>query len=294
MWFVAMPSQTKYGRSRVTGQDDASHELTWKCVVAMSRFRILFACRPLSGHYDPLLPLAEAARSTGHTVGFASGDPVAGRAREAGFLAFEAGPADSFRAEWASRFPHFTTLTGGAQREFFFTEIFANLELAPRADDLASIMTEWRPHVVVHDVAELAAPLISTSMGIPYVDVGYGSLIPRALLRAAGAAAAPHWRARELEPHPLAGSFRHLYIDPCPPALQTAEIADLEAVQQLQPTGADQHVGQRRSWMATLPHDQTVYLTLGTIWNTDIAVFRLVIDALRDRVNLVVTAAGGE
>jgi UDP:flavonoid glycosyltransferase YjiC (YdhE family) len=250
--------------------------------------RILFSCRPLSGHFDPLVPLAEAARDAGHAVGFASGTPIAGRAREAGFLAFEAGPPDTFRTEWAPRFPHFTTLVGDAQREFFFTEVFANLELAPRAADLESIMSEWRPHLVIHEMAELAAPLVSTSLGIPYVDVGYGSLIDRSLLMAAGTAAAPHWQARSLEPHPLAGLFRHLYVDPCPPTLQNLEITDLQAVQQLRPT-VEQKVDQRPSWMSSLPHDQTVYLTLGTIWNTDIDLFRLAIGALAGRVNLIVT-----
>src|SRR5687767_7732615 len=88
---------------------------------AMS-YRILFTCRPLSGHFDPLLPLADAARVSGHEVAFASGAPVVGRARDAGFTAFEAGTADTFRAEWAPRFPGFTTLVGDAQRTFFFTE----------------------------------------------------------------------------------------------------------------------------------------------------------------------------
>ena len=255
----------------------------------MSGSRILFTCRPLSGHFDPLLPLAEAARAAGHTVAFASGNPVVDRARDAGFLAFEAGPAESFRAEWAPRFPHFTTLVGDAQREFFFTEIFANLELAPRAVDLESIMSAWRPRLVVHEVAELAAPLVSTSLDIPYVDVGYGALVPRALLMSAGRAAAPHWQARQLEPHPLAGLLRHLYIDPCPPALQNPEIADVAVVQQLRPIVAREHVGGRPSWLRELPHDQTVYVTLGTIWNTDIDLFRLVLEALRHRVNLIVT-----
>ena len=201
----------------------------------MSNSRILFTCRPLSGHFDPLLPLAAAARASGHTVAFASGDPVVGQARDAGFTAFEAGLADTFRAEWAPRFPGFTTLVGDAQRKFFFTEIFANLELAPRAVDLESIMSAWQPDLVVHEMAELAAPLVSTARGIPYVDVGYGSLIPRALLEEAGAAAAAHWRASGLEPHPLAGVFRYLYVDPCPPALQNPEIADVAAVQPIRP-----------------------------------------------------------
>ena len=101
-----------------------------------SNSRILFTCRPLSGHFDPLLPLAAAARASGHAVAFASGDPVVGQARDAGFTAFQAGPADTFRAEWAPLFPGFTTLVGDAQRKFFFTKIFADLELAPRAADL--------------------------------------------------------------------------------------------------------------------------------------------------------------
>ena len=255
----------------------------------MSGSRILFTCRPLSGHFDPLLPLAKAAHAAGHAVAFASGVPVVGRAREAGFLAFEAGPPESFRAEWAPRFPHFTTLVGDAQREFFFAEIFANLELAPRAVDLESIMSAWRPRLVVHEVAELAAPLVSTSLGIPYVDVGYGALVPRQLLMSAGTAAAPHWRARGLEPHPVAGLFRHIYIDPCPPALQNPEITDVAVVQQLRPIVAREQVDERPSWLRELPHDQTVYVTLGTIWNTDIDLFRLVLEALRHRVNLIVT-----
>jgi UDP:flavonoid glycosyltransferase YjiC (YdhE family) len=254
-----------------------------------SNARILFTCRPLSGHFDPLLPLAEAARVSGHAVAFASGDPVVGRARDAGFTAFEAGPADTFRAEWAPRFPGYTTLVGDAQRAFFFTEIFANLELAPRAVDLDSIMSTWRPDLVVHEMAELAAPLVSTARGIPYVDVGYGSLIPRALLEQAGDAAAAHWRARRLEPDPLAGVFRYLYVDPCPPALQNPEIADIAAVQPMRPADGEAQVTERSALLEDLPHRSTVYVTLGTIWNTDLDVFRLLIEALRDRVNLIVT-----
>lgn len=255
----------------------------------MSKSRILFTCRPLSGHFDPLLPLAAAARVSGYEVAFASGAPVVGRARDAGFTAFEAGTADTFRAEWAPRFPGFTTLVGDAQRTFFFTEIFADLELAPRAVDLDSIMSAWRPDLVVHEMAELAAPLVSTALDIPYVDVGYGSLIPRALLEQAGAAAAPHWRDRGLEAHPLAGLFRYLYVDPCPPALQNPEIADIAAVQQMRPLAGEAQVTERPAWLHDLPHRPTVYVTLGTIWNTDLDVFRLVIEALRDHVNVIVT-----
>jgi UDP:flavonoid glycosyltransferase YjiC (YdhE family) len=253
--------------------------------------RILFTSRPLAGHFDPLLPLAAAVRAAGHTVGFASGDPVVGRARDLGYTAFEAGPPDVFRAEWTPRFPGFTDLVGDAMREFFFTEIFANLELVPRASDLESIMAAWQPDLVVHEMAELAGPLVSTSLGIPYVDVGFGSLIPRAVLQAAGVAAAPHWRARGLEPDPVAGLFRYLYIDPCPPSLQVPEIAEVARVQPVRPAAGeiDVEASTTPSWLGDLPDRPTVYVTFGTIWNSDLDVFRSVIEALRDRVNLVVT-----
>jgi len=254
-----------------------------------NRSRILFTCRPLSGHFEPLLPLAVAARSAGHWVAFASGEPVVARAAEAGFVVFEAGPSESFRAEWAPRFPSFTTLVGDAQRRFFLTEIFANLELAPRAVDLETIMSTWRPDLVVHEMAEFAAPMVATALGIPYADVGYGALIPRDLLIAAGTATAVHWSARGLEPHPLGGAFRHLYVDPCPPALQNPEIADIAAVQPMRPAAGEPQTAKRSEVFDLLPPGPVVYLTLGTIWNTALDVFRMVIDALHEHVNLIVT-----
>ena len=251
--------------------------------------RVLFTCRPLAGHFDPLLPLARAARAAGHAVAFATGDPAVGRAAAAGFEAFPAGPAESFRAEWAPRFPGFTDLVGDAMREFFFTQIFANLELVPRAFDLESVIAGWHPDIVVHEIAELAAPLVCTSLGVPYVDVGYGPLTSRHLLEAAGKAAAPYWLARRLDPHPLAGTYRYLYVDPCPPALQLPAIADVDVVQRVRPVAVDEPDAQRPAWFDDLPDRPTVYVTFGTIWNRDLSIFRLVVEALRDHVNLVVT-----
>ena len=106
---------------------------------------MLFSCRPLAGHYEPLVPLAAAAKAAGHEVAFATGDPYVDRARAAGFEAFRAGRGEDFRAEWAPRFPGFERLVGDEQRRFFLTEIFANLELVPRADDLERVVDEWAP-----------------------------------------------------------------------------------------------------------------------------------------------------
>jgi len=260
----------------------------------MAPTRMLFTSRPLAGHFEPLVPLAVAAKTAGHAVAFATGEPCTSRARQAGFETFDAGRDEQFREEWAPRFSGFEQLVGDAQRHFFFTEIFANLELLPRADDLDSIIDTWRPEMIVHEVAELAAPLVATAHGIPYVDLGYGSLIGSSLLRAAGEAAAPHWRARAVEPHPMAGLFRYLYIDTCPPALQSPEIATVAPVQRLRPAAADSASVDPPDWLGRLDSAAIVYLTMGTVWNRNIDVFRTVIEAVRDEdVDLIVTVGRG-
>ncbi|MEJ7721852.1 MAG: nucleotide disphospho-sugar-binding domain-containing protein [Ilumatobacteraceae bacterium] len=253
--------------------------------------RMLFTCRPLAGHFEPLVSLARAAKASGHVVAFATGEPYASRARQAGFEAFRAGPGEDFRTEWAPRFPGFDRLVGDAQRHFFLTEIFANLELAPRADDLEIIVENWRPQLLVHEVAELAAPLVGSAHGLAYVDVSYGALIGSSLLRAAGEAAAPHWRARGLEPHAVAGLFRYLYVDTCPPSLQNPEIASISAVQLLRPAAAELPDADPPEWLDRLSSAAAiVYLTMGTVWNQDLDIFRSVISAIRDEdIALIIT-----
>ena len=53
----------------------------------------------MSGHFEPLVPLARAAAEAGHDVAFATGEPVDAVARDRGFEAFNgrAGPAAARR-----------------------------------------------------------------------------------------------------------------------------------------------------------------------------------------------------
>ena len=252
--------------------------------------RLLFTCRPLFGHYEPLRPLAAAARDAGHVVAFATGTPADSWAVHDGFEAFPAGPGEDFRQEWGPRFAGWDRLVGDEQRRFFFTEIFANLELVPRAADLDHILDQWKPDLVVHEMAELAAPLVCTTRAIRYVDVSYGPLIPAALLRAAGTTAAPHWRARDLQPNTFAGLFLYIYVDTCPPALQNPEIASVPAIVPMRPAAAQPADAEAPAWLDTLPDLPLVYVTMGTIYNRDLDVFRTVIEGLRDQpVSVVVT-----
>jgi UDP:flavonoid glycosyltransferase YjiC (YdhE family) len=237
--------------------------------------RLLFTCRQLTGHLHPLLPLAEAAAERGHDVAFATGEPALADVRSRGFAAHDVDFGGELRAEFLRRFG------SSPSRATFWAELFVARELPARLPALIELVRGF--DLVVHEVAELAAPLAATLAGVPYATSGFGPLVPREIVARAAAAAEPHWRAHGLRPHPRAGLFDRLYLDPCPPALQRPEAADLPV----------QSVRLSRL-PARPPSGEAVYVTLGTIWNKDLSVFRTVLDGLREREVIVTLGADGD
>ena len=97
--------------------------------------RVLLTCRPLAGHYRPMLPLARALAEAGHDVAFASGEPVLGEAEAEGFTAFRIGPAMDTVEPLARRVRQIAASLPPSQvRPFVFTELFVGVELEPRTE----------------------------------------------------------------------------------------------------------------------------------------------------------------
>ncbi len=173
-------------------------------------------------------------------------------------------------------------------RRFVFTELFVRVEMEPRANDLIEIVERWSPDIVVHDIAEFAAPLVATRAGIPYVEHSYGPAVLSDVIHPAGEATAPLWSSHGLAPHPLGGLYRYLYLDVCPPSLQAPE-ATPGAVQAIR-TVETQPSATRLTWLDSLDGRPIVYVTLGTVYNQNLEIFRVLLDGLRDEaLNLVVT-----
>ena len=252
--------------------------------------RALLTCRPLAGHYRPMLPLARALAEAGHDVAFASGEPVTGDAEAEGFPAFRVGLALDTMEQLARRVRGLAASLPPLQvRPFVFTELFVRVELEPRANDLFRVVEQWSPHLVVHDVAEYAAPLVATVAGIPYVEHSYGPAIQSDVIRAAGSAAAPFWTSQGLAPHPLGGLYRYLYLDVCPPSLQVPEAAT-GAVQGIRTVETQLPESSRLAWLDALRDLPIVYITLGTVYNQNLGVFKALLDGLRgEALNVVVT-----
>ena len=236
-----------------------------------------------------MLPLARALAEAGHDVAIASGEPVVGEAEAEGFAAFRVGLAIDSAEPLARHVRDLAASLPPSQvRAFVFTELFVRVELEPRASDLFEVVEQWAPHVVVHDVAEFAAPLVATMVGIPYVEHSYGPAIENHVIRAAGDASAPFWSSHGLAPHPLGGLYRYLYLDVCPPSLQVPEPVT-GAVQGIR-TVETQPSATRLPWLDALRGLPIIYITLGTVYNRNLGVFGALLDGLRDEaLNVVVT-----
>lgn len=226
--------------------------------------RMLFSCRPIAGHFLPLASLAASAKQRGHTVAFATSEPIASQVRATGYDCFPAGLSDAdSRVKLIHAGIVFRDLAPDQMRPVAFGRWFSVIETPPRLADLDRICAEFRPDLLVHEVAELAAPLAAASAGLPWVTVGFGPLLQPDVATLAGDGVAPLWRERGLPQRSCAGLYEHLYVDPCPPALQIAEIDSLPARIGLRPEAA---LNQSK---AIGPHGAgRIYVTFGTVWNS--------------------------
>ncbi|MDX6513152.1 MAG: hypothetical protein QOE36_2656 [Gaiellaceae bacterium] len=245
--------------------------------------RVLFACAPGDGHYHPLLPLARAFAEAGHEVAFATAPAFGERVEAEGFTFLQAG-IDSIeaRALFEPYAAEHQALPLEERRAFIFSLLFGRIEAPAKLADLRAAVRDWRPDLVVHETADLAAPIAAAELELPTVHHSFGRLHPRDTLARAVAETEPLWREVGLEPEPYGGMFRGIYLDIAPPSLQTDPLPDGARVQLLRPVPvASVSAEPAPEWLGRLPERPTVHVTLGTVFN-DLAVFRLLLEGLAD------------
>ncbi len=235
--------------------------------------RVLVTSTPGAGHVLPLLRLARALRERGDDVAWAVGPRGIDRVREEGFDAVEAGPGEPERFDEYQRRHGDTAPEGPARQAHAFANMFGDVAAPQTLVALLPYAKEWRPEVVVHDVGEMAGPIVAAALGVPSVAHGFGIPIPRAVLAAADVVLAPLWRGAGLDPRPYGSN--DLYLDICPSPLHNGELPPAARVQPVRPAEA----------APLVPGDRPlVYVTFGTAFNKQP-------DVLRE-VALGVAAAG--
>lgn len=243
-----------------------------------------------------MVPLARAAEQAGHELAFATAAEFCGQVEQAGFVALPAGLSLPEQLEQsARRFPEQHAMAPGKERfEAFVPRMLGGVAAPARAADLAPIIGDWGPDLLVHDETDFGGPLAATAAGIPYADHSVGILRPLAMSRLTGKALAPTAQRWGVDVGELGGLFRYLYLDVCPPSLQSPEIERIDVAHQMQNAHIDPGDDALPAWIDELDPVPTVYVSLGTIFNRKQDVFAAILEGLRDeQVNVIVTIGTG-
>lgn len=252
--------------------------------------RILFATTPATGHVQPVLGLALAARAAGHDIAWASGREAMPQLRAHGIAVAEVGsPWEEVRRVYRERWLQGRTLEPRTASAFSFPHLFGEVAAKDMLPGLRAAVAELRPDLVVHEIGCLAAPLAARLCGVPHVSHAFGLPLPTANLEAASTRLAPAWAAHGLPAPRLCGLFDHGSIEFAPPSLAAGAVhrAQAERVWRQRPASVTAAPG------AALPASLTafldaaeaagrpvVYVTFGTVFNAG-AAFGPVIEAAR-------------
>jgi hypothetical protein len=129
--------------------------------------RLLFAFAGGSGHLEPLVPIARAARKAGHVAAFSGRPAAAARVRELGFEMFVTGPAGPEAP--AARAP---LLALDREREdAVLRDGFAGRIARERTAGVLDACAEWRPDVVVCGELDFGAKVAAERAVLPFARV---------------------------------------------------------------------------------------------------------------------------
>ena len=256
--------------------------------------RILFTFEGGSGHFNPLVPVARAAESAGHTVAFACAPERIATVSAAGFQAFPAGiDVGSTPATEAMEDHYMATPDIAAREAYLLREGFAGWYARHKAADIVTRAETWQPDLLVRDEIDFGSAVAAERLGLPHANVlviAAGSFVRHELV----AEPLNTLRAEHgLLPDPgLSMLSRYLVLAPFPPSYRDPAFPLPPTAYSLrpllpEPTNED-HLPP---WAADLTSAPTVYFSLGTAFASSLRdVFARVIAGLRDLpINLIIT-----
>lgn len=250
--------------------------------------RILFTFVGGNGHFEPLVPIAEAAREAGHTVAFTCAPGMARSVAAAGFEVLGPDADDGGRVE---RRPLLAVSTDREDR--VLREAFAGHMARERAAGGLGLFAAWHPDLLVCEEMDFGSVVAAERLGLPYARVlviAEGSFVRHHLI------AGPLGELRAAHGLPADPGLdmlgRHLVLAPFPPGFRNPDFPLPPTGQALRPRGLDAVAEQAvPRWIGELADVPTVYFTLGTVFNVESGdLFARVLAGLRELpVNVVVT-----
>ena len=240
--------------------------------------RILFTTIPGSGHFNPLVPTAQALRLRGHDVAFAASPTFASTIEAAGFEAHPAGPA------WREN------LSDPVMQQILAGEFFVDLVRMGMVEGVMRAAKATGADVIVRESGELGGLVAGAILGLPVASASpaaakfYEAMIRPDVARAAAEHGLDGDRV-------TAVGYEVLHIDRTPPSLEMPGYQPPSNAINIRPEPFDAG-GEMPAWFDDLGARPLVYVTLGTVMNGNIPLFRLIADALADEPFDVVIALG--
>ncbi|WP_345633155.1 glycosyltransferase [Rugosimonospora acidiphila] len=238
--------------------------------------RIIFAATGAYGHLYPIVPLAVAARDSGHEVVVATDSQFHPVLAEAGLEAVAAGL--TVEAAFGTVLAGLTAPPAGEAD--VAVEAFAQVLPKRVIADLQPVLRERKFDLMIHEVGNSGAGIVARMAGMPSAVMGLGR-VPEGplwdLMFPALTAVAAEFGVEITDPRTL----DEPYIDICPPSLQLPGFA--QEVQHL-PTRPIAWNPPGSLPPAVLARDRSrplVYLTLGTAF-AQAGLLRHMIDALAE------------
>ena len=267
--------------------------------------RFLFSTTPGVGHLHPLIPLARALQDAGHTVAFAAREFVRPRIEQAGFDFFPIG-SDRERDPEYQQFKHARdAMPVGFEGELFiYTQLFCGIIPRLNLPALVEIGKTWQPDMFIREGAEYGAVIAAEHLGLPHATVAFTTALRgmNVFERDAAKCLNPLREQWGLVPDPdLNSLYRYLYLAYAPPSFATHDVGISSprsiplTTRFIRPQIFDNTNRETLSeWLAHLPAQPTVYVTLGTEVNNEPdlypRVMQTIIAGLRELpINLIVT-----
>ena len=228
--------------------------------------RILFSSTWGVGHIFPMVPLARALIRAGHDVLWVAHEPACPHVTAAGIPARTGGLDANGVREVVHRMRAATASVPGRERAALaFPTMFGEAATPSMVVDLQREAASFDPDLMIHEPAELAAPLVASLRQTPCLTHSWGPAIPADILAAAAERLMQVWAAHGRAVPPHAGLFSSGYLDICPPSMQFVPGDHIPQRQLMKPgLYSGESLDLPFTWAAA-EERPLVYVTLGTV-----------------------------